>query len=100
MRRIAPLTPQKPLALLSVSLSARKPGKTSSTGNHYLRKWIGRSGARPRLAEAIAGKLEYPRYNLFDRTMIRLIMTLTGGPNDGRSVIHYTPWTHVAELAT
>jgi len=100
LKRLAPLTPQKPLALLSVSLSARKEGRRSAADNLYLRKWIARSGARPALAEAIAGKLEYPRYNPFDRTMIRLIMTITGGPSDGTSVIDYTSWPRVAELAT
>jgi menaquinone-dependent protoporphyrinogen oxidase len=100
LRRIAPLTPRKPLFLFSVNLTARKEGKTSRAGNVYLRRWISASGARPLLAEAIAGKLEYPRYNIFDRTMIRVIMTVTGGPADGKSVIDYTPWTHVAELAT
>jgi len=99
LRRIAPLTPHKPLFLFSVNLTARKAGKTSSVGNAYLRNWIRATGARPLLAEAIAGKLEYPRYNILDRTMIRLIMTITGGPADGKSVIDYTPWTHVAELA-
>jgi menaquinone-dependent protoporphyrinogen oxidase len=97
--RLAPLTPQKPLVLLCVNLTARKPGRASPTGNVYLRRWIGRTGARPRLAEAIAGKLEYPRYNLFDKTMIRLIMTMTGGPTDGTSTIDYTSWPRVAELA-
>ncbi len=41
-----------------------------------------------------------PRYNLFDRTMIRLIMTMTGGPTDMATVIDYTPWERMAELAT
>jgi menaquinone-dependent protoporphyrinogen oxidase len=99
LRQIAPLTPQKPLILLSVNLTARKQGKSSATGNLYLRKWISRTGARPLLAEAIAGNLDYPRYNVFDRTMIRLIMNMTGGPSDGTSVIDYTPWDHLPELA-
>jgi len=98
LKRIAPLTPQKPLVLICVNLTARKPGRDSATGNVYLRRWIERSGAKPRLAEAIAGKLEYPRYNVFDRTMIRLIMTMTGGPTDGATVIDYTSWPRVAEL--
>ncbi len=100
LKQIAPLTPAKPLILLSVSLTARKQGKTSAEGNLYLRKWISRSGARPLLAEAIAGNLDYPRYNLFDRTMIRLIMTMTGGPTDGTSVVDYTPWDRLPALAT
>jgi menaquinone-dependent protoporphyrinogen oxidase len=100
LREIAPLTPDKPLVLLSVNLTARKPGKTSAEGNVYLRKWISRTGARPLLAEAIAGNLDYPRYNFFDRAMIRLIMSITGGPTDGTSVIDYTPWDRLPELAT
>jgi menaquinone-dependent protoporphyrinogen oxidase len=99
LKRIAPLTPRKPLFLFSVNLTARKQGKTSRVGNVYLRKWIRATGARPSLAEAIAGKLDYPRYNLLDRMMIRFIMTVTGGPADGKLVVDYTPWPHVAELA-
>ncbi len=99
LRQIAPLTPAKPLILLSVNLTARKEGKASAEGNVYLRKWIARSGARPLLAEAIAGNLDYPRYNIFDRTMIRLIMSITGGPTDGTSVIDYTPWDRLPALA-
>ncbi len=100
LKRIAPLTPGKPLILLSVNLTARKEGKTDATGNVYLRKWIARSGARPLIAEAIAGNLDYPRYNVFDRTAIRLIMRITGGPTDGTSVIDYTPWDRLPALAT
>lgn len=99
LKQIAPLTPAKPLVLLSVNLTARKPGKRSATGNAYLRKWIRTSGAHPVLAEAIAGKLEYPRYNPFDRTMIRFIMAITGGPADGKCVVDYTPWSQLADLA-
>lgn len=99
LARLAPLTPNKPLVLISVNLTARKPGKTSATGNAYLRKWIRRTGAHPRLAEALAGKLEYPRYNLFDKSMIRFIMLITGGPTDGQAVVDYTPWARVDALA-
>ena len=99
LKRLAPLTPRKPLVLLSVSLSARKKNRRSYADNPYLRKWIRNSRAHPLLAEGIAGKLEYPRYNLFDRTMIRLIMTITGGPTDGTSVIDYTDWDRLAALA-
>ncbi len=99
LKQIAASTPKKPLILLSVNLTARKEGKTSAVGNVYLRKWIRQSGAQPLLAEAIAGNLDYPRYDIFDKIMIRLIMSMTGGPTDGRSVIDYTPWAHIADLA-
>ncbi len=99
LKAIAPLTPEKPLILLSVNLTARKEGKSDAEGNVYLRKWIARSGARPLLAEAIAGNLDYPRYNLFDRNAIRLIMSISGGPTDGTSVVDYTPWDRLPALA-
>ncbi len=99
LKQIAPLTPAKPLILLSVNLTARKEGKASAEGNVYLRKWLSRSSAQPLIAEAIAGNLDYPRYNFFDRTMIRLIMRISGGPTDGTSVIDYTPWDRLPALA-
>jgi len=100
LKQIAPLTPRKPLFLLSVNLTARKEGRSRSLENPYLRKWISRSGAQPRLAEAIAGKLEYPQYNIVDRSMMRLMMMIAGGPADGQSVVDYTPWPHVSTLAS
>lgn len=99
LKRLGPLTPWKPVVLLSVSLSARKPNRRSVADNPYLSRWIRRSHAHPLLAEGVAGKLEYPRYNPFDRTMIRLIMTMTGGPTDGTSTIDYTDWGRLAALA-
>jgi menaquinone-dependent protoporphyrinogen oxidase len=63
-----------PLALASVNLTARKPGRSTADGNPYLRKLIARSGVRPVLATAFAGRLDYPRYRWFDREIIRCIM--------------------------
>ena len=88
-----------PLALVSVNLTARKPGKASATGNVYLRKFIARQKLTPALATAIAGRLDYPRYNWFDRTAIRLIMTMTGGPTDPDTVVEYTSWPAVEAFA-
>ena len=88
-----------PLVLLSVNLTARKTGKNSAEGNAYLRKWILRHRLAPAFAEAIAGRLDYPRYGWFDRQMIRFIMLLTGGPTDPRTRIEYTAWPRVDEIA-
>ena len=70
-----------PLALASVNLTARKPGKTTATGNAYLRKTIARHRLAPALAVAFAGRLDYRRYGWLDRQIIRFIMLLTGGPD-------------------
>jgi menaquinone-dependent protoporphyrinogen oxidase len=88
-----------PLALASVNLTARKPGKTTSTGNAYLRKTIARHQLTPALATAFAGRLDYRRYGWRDRHIIRFIMLLTGGPTDPDTCIEYTSWDAVEDFA-
>jgi menaquinone-dependent protoporphyrinogen oxidase len=78
-----------PLCLVSVNLTARKPGKNSAAGNPYLRKLIERYGLRPAVAAAIGGRLDYARYRWWDRQIIRFIMMLTGGPTDPTSCVDY-----------
>jgi len=88
-----------PLVLLSVNLTARKPGKDTVEGNAYLRKSIKRHRLAPVLALAIAGRLDYSRYGWLDRQLIRFIMKLTGGPTDPATCIDYTPWSVVDDVA-
>jgi menaquinone-dependent protoporphyrinogen oxidase len=89
---------QKPLAMVSVNLTARKPEKRTVAGSVYLRKWVETSGLRPEIATAVAGMLDYPRYGWFDRTMIRLIMKITGGPTDPKLTVEFTDWDLVDKL--
>jgi menaquinone-dependent protoporphyrinogen oxidase len=88
-----------PLALASVNLTARKPDKTTATGNAYLRKTIARHRLAPALAAAFAGRLDYRRYSWRDRQIIRFIMLLTGGPTDPDTRIEYTSWDAVDDFA-
>ena len=88
-----------PLALASVNLTARKPAKTTATGNAYLRKAIVRHRLAPALAVAIAGRLDYRRYGWRDRQIIRFIMWMTGGPTYPDTDIEYTSWPAVDEFA-
>lgn len=88
-----------PLALASVNLTARKPEKTTATGNAYLRKTIARHGLAPALAVAFAGRLDYRRYSWRDRQIIRFIMLLTGGPTDPDTRVEYTSWDAVDDFA-
>ena len=90
---------QKPLAMISVNLTARKPEKRTVAGSVYLRKWVEASGLRPQIVTAVAGMLDYPRYGWFDRTMIRLIMKITGGPTDPNLTVEFTDWDLVDALA-
>lgn len=100
MKMLAPLTPMKPVIVLLVNLTARKPQKRSAETNNYLRKWLARTGVKPLLAEAIPGKLNYPIYRWFDRLMIQFIMTLTGGPTDPTLVVDFTDWERLDALAS
>jgi len=88
-----------PLALASVNLTARKPGKTTAAGNAYLRKVIAHHRLAPALAVAFAGRLDYRRYGWRDRWIIRFIMLLTGGPTDPATCIEYTSWDAVDDFA-
>jgi len=88
-----------PLALASVNLTARKPEKTTATGNVYLRKTIARHRLAPALAVAFAGRLDYRLYSWRDRQIIRFIMLLTGGPTDPNTRIEYTSWDAVDAFA-
>ncbi|GAA5787366.1 protoporphyrinogen oxidase [Chitiniphilus shinanonensis] len=90
---------RKPLALASVNLVARKPGRDDAQHNPYLRKWLARHQLTPALATAFAGVLDYPRYGWLDRQMIRAIMALTGGPTDPATRIEYTDWAKVDAFA-
>lgn len=99
LRAYAALPAPPPLALASVNLSARKAGKTSRSGNVYLRKTIARHRLAPALAVAFAGRLDYRRYNWRDRQIIRFIMLLTGGPTNPNTSVEYTSWRAVDEFA-
>jgi menaquinone-dependent protoporphyrinogen oxidase len=93
------LAPPPALALASVNLTARKPGKDTPEGNAYFRKLVERHRLKPALAAVFAGRLDYPRYGWFDRQIIRFIMLLTGGPTDPQATVDYTSWPAVDAFA-
>jgi menaquinone-dependent protoporphyrinogen oxidase len=99
LARYKTLAAPAPLVLLSVNLTARKPGKSTPENNAYLRAIIRKHGLQPAIASAIGGRLDYPRYRWFDRQMIRFIMTLTGGPTDPTAQVEFTDWDQVDGLA-
>jgi menaquinone-dependent protoporphyrinogen oxidase len=99
LRRLQVEVPAERIAVLSVNLTARKPGRQNAEGNIYLRKWLMRARLRPALAAAVAGKLDYPAYRWFDRMMIQAIMHISGGPTDASTIIEYTDWAQVEALA-
>jgi len=89
----------KPNAFFSVNLSARKPDKNRPETNPYIRKFLKQISWRPKKLAVFAGKIDYPRYSFFDRLMIRLIMLITNGPTDPRTVVEFTDWQQVDSFA-
>lgn len=87
------------LVLISVNLTARKPGKDRPETNAYYRKWVKKHGLTPVLGAVLAGRLEYRLYAWWEKAMIRFIMRLTGGPTKADAVVDYTNWAKVDELA-
>ncbi|MDR1767991.1 MAG: menaquinone-dependent protoporphyrinogen IX dehydrogenase [Propionibacteriaceae bacterium] len=88
-----------PTLLMTVSLTARKPEKRDPAVHSYTRKFLEKSGWTPTRTEVVAGALEYPRYNLFDRLAIQLIMTISKGETDKTATIEYTDWDQVRQAA-
>jgi menaquinone-dependent protoporphyrinogen oxidase len=85
----------RPNAFFSVNVVARKPEKRSPDTNPYLKKFLRQIAWKPQNLAVFAGKIEYRRYGLFDRWMIRLIMWITHGPTDPDSNIEFTDWHDV-----
>ncbi len=85
----------RPHAFFTVNIVARKPEKNRPETNPYLRKFLRQIGWRPRQLAVFAGRLDYPSCGPLDRTIIRFIMLLTGGPTDPATVVEFTDWQKV-----
>ncbi|MCG9546499.1 menaquinone-dependent protoporphyrinogen IX dehydrogenase [Vibrio sp. Isolate33] len=86
------------VAFFCVNLTARKEdqGKDTPEGSAYIKKFLIKSPWQPTLIGVFAGALYYPRYNWFDKTMIRFIMNMTGGETDTTKEVEYTNWEKVS----
>ncbi len=93
------LLAQHPSAFFGINLTARKADKNTPETSPYMRRFAQKSRWQPALQGVFAGALYYPRYNFFDRNMIRLIMKMTGGCTDTSKEIEYTDWEAVARFA-
>lgn len=82
-------------SFFNVSVVARTPEKRTPEGNRYMQKFLQLSSWRPQDVHVIAGKVNYPAWRWYDVLMIQLIMKMTQGPTDRRTVIDYTDWADV-----
>lgn len=85
-------------AFFSVNLVARKSDKNSPETNPYFIKFLKEIKWIPNKSAVFAGKLDYQKYSFSDRLMIQLIMWMTKGPTNPKTVIEYTDWNKVKEF--
>jgi len=90
----------RPGAFFSVNLVARKADRNTPQTNPYLQALLRQSPWKPQLLGVFAGELDYARYGLLDRQMVRFIMWLTGGPTDPATCKQFTDWTEVERFAS
>ena len=85
----------KPNAFFTVNVVARKPEKNRPDTNPYLNKFLAQIAWKPRKLAVFAGKIDYQKYKVWDRLMIRMIMWITKGPTDPKTNIEFTDWREV-----
>ena len=88
----------RPSAFFSVNLVARKPNKNDPETNPYMQKFLQQVSWQPQTLAVFAGKINYPKYNVWDRLIIRFIMWMTKGPTDPKAVVDFTDWHKVEEF--
>jgi menaquinone-dependent protoporphyrinogen oxidase len=85
----------RPGAFFSVSLSAGGPGAKPEAAQRYLDAFLRQTGWRPRQTASFAGALQYSRYGVFKKLMMRLIVGMAGGDTDPTRDYEYTDWDAV-----
>lgn len=89
------LLESKPSAFFSVNAVARKPDKREPHTNPYVKKFLGSISWKPKQIAIFGGKIDYPSYRFWDKTMIRFIMWMTNGPTDPTATVDFTDWDEV-----
>lgn len=85
--------------LMTVSLTARTEAKRDPAVHSYTVKFLQQAAWTPTHTEVVAGQLDYPSYKIWDRLAIQMIMKMTHGPTDPKTVIEYTDWDRVRQAA-
>ncbi|GLP97691.1 menaquinone-dependent protoporphyrinogen IX dehydrogenase [Paraferrimonas sedimenticola] len=89
----------KDSGFFGVNVVARKPEKNRVETNPYMQKLLEAIDWQPTHIEVFAGRIDYPKYSFFDRTMIRFIMWITKGPTDITQSYEFTDWQRVDDFA-
>ena len=90
---------KKDNAFFSVNVVARKSEKSTPETNPYMQKFLLKTSWVPQRLAVFAGKIDYPKYNFFDKQMIRFIMWVTKGPTNIKNTYEFTDWNKVDSFA-
>ena len=90
---------KKENAFFSVNVVARKSEKSTPETNPYMQKFLLKTSWVPQRLAVFAGKIDYPKYNFFDKQMIRFIMWVTKGPTNIKNTYEFTDWNKVDSFA-
>ena len=90
---------QKQSVFFSVNVVARKPEKSMPDTNPYIKKFLKISKWRPKKIGVFAGKVDYPKYDFWDKYIIKFIMFITKGPIDTSQSYDFTDWSKVDNFA-
>jgi len=90
---------QKESTFFSVNVVARKPEKNAPDTNPYIKKFLKISKWKPKKIAVFAGKVDYPKYGLIDKYIIKFIMFITKGPTDTTQSYEFTDWSKVEVFA-
>ena len=90
---------KKDNVFFSVNVVARKPEKNKPDTNPYIKKFLKISKWEPKKIGVFAGKVDYPKYDFFDKYIIKFIMFITKGPTDTSQSYEFTDWAKVDDFA-
>ena len=90
---------EKDSTFFSVNVVARKSEKNTPETNPYIKKFLKISKWKPKKIGVFAGRIDYPRYNFFDKYIIKFIMFISGGPTDTTQSYEFTDWSKVDDFA-
>ena len=69
--------------------------KRQADTNPYMLKFLKNTNWEPKSLAVFAGKIDYSKYKVLDKVMIRFIMWLTDGPTNISNVHEFTDWNRV-----
>ena len=89
----------RPTAFFSVSLSGGGPGAKPAAAQRYLENFLRQTRWQPALTASFAGALQYSKYGVFKRRLMRMIVGFAGGDTDMSRDYEYTDWAAVDRFA-